>query len=47
MSEWTDRAAFDAWEQSSAHKGQTAALRPFRDTRMARAFGVFEVRASY
>lgn len=47
MSEWTDLAAFDAWERGTAHKGQTSALRPFRDTRMVRPFGVFEVRASY
>jgi heme-degrading monooxygenase HmoA len=47
MSEWTDRASFDAWEQGTTHKGQTAALRPFRDTRMPRPFGVFEVDATY
>jgi heme-degrading monooxygenase HmoA len=47
MSEWTDRESFDVWEQGSAHKGQTAALRPFRDTRMPRPFGIFQVDAAY
>jgi heme oxygenase (mycobilin-producing) len=47
MSEWADRKSFDEWEQTAAHKGQTAALRPFRDTRMPRAFGIFEVQAEY
>jgi heme-degrading monooxygenase HmoA len=47
MSEWTDRASFDAWEQGSTHKGQTAALRPYRDTRMPRPFGIFQVDAAY
>lgn len=47
MSEWADRDSFDAWEQGAAHKGQTAALRPYRDTRMPRPFGVFQVDAAY
>ena len=47
MSEWRDRASFDAWEQGAAHKGQTAPLRPFRDNRMPRPFGVFQVDACY
>lgn len=47
MSEWKDRESFDAWEKGAAHKGQTAPLRPFRDTRMPRPFGVFEVQAEY
>jgi heme-degrading monooxygenase HmoA len=47
MSEWTSQEAFDTWEQGAAHKGQTAPLRPFRDTRMPRPFGIFQVNASY
>ena len=47
MSEWVDQESFDAWEQGTAHKGQTSALRPFRDSRMTRPFGVFAVRAEY
>jgi heme-degrading monooxygenase HmoA len=47
MSEWTDRASFDAWEQGAAHKAQTSPLRPYRDTRMPRPFGIFEVLATH
>lgn len=47
MSEWADRASFDAWEQGAAHKSQTAPLRPFRDNRMPRPFGIFEVRSTH
>ena len=47
MSEWADQESFDAWEQGAAHKGQTAPLRPYRDTRMPRPFGIFTVDATY
>jgi heme-degrading monooxygenase HmoA len=47
MSEWKDRESFDAWEKGAAHKGQTAPLRRFRDTRMPQPFGIFEVQAEY
>ena len=47
VSEWADLAAFDRWEQGAQHRQDTAALRPFRDTRMAVPFGIYQVKASY
>jgi heme oxygenase (mycobilin-producing) len=47
MSEWTDLDAFTTWEQGAAHKGTTAPLRQYRDTRMTRPFGIFKVDAEY
>ncbi|MFI5495819.1 antibiotic biosynthesis monooxygenase family protein [Actinoplanes sp. NPDC051859] len=47
VSRWADLAAFREWEQGPAHRASTAPLRPFRDTRMAMPFGVYEVEASY
>jgi heme oxygenase (mycobilin-producing) len=47
MSEWQDQESFDAWETGVAHKGQTAPLRQWRDTRMPRPFGIFQVNATY
>ncbi|SFQ64853.1 Heme-degrading monooxygenase HmoA [Amycolatopsis arida] len=47
MSEWTDQAAFDRWEQGASHKDSTAALRPFQDSRREPSFGVYRVQARY
>lgn len=47
VSEWADLAAFDRWEQSPQHRRDTAPLRPFRDTRMAVPFAIYQVKASY
>jgi heme oxygenase (mycobilin-producing) len=46
-SSWQSREAFDVWELGSDHKGQTSPLRPFRDIRMPRPFGVYQVTANY
>ncbi|WP_225447201.1 antibiotic biosynthesis monooxygenase [Streptacidiphilus sp. PB12-B1b] len=47
MSRWSDLAAFQAWEQGSEHRADTAPLRPYQDTRMEIPFGVYEVDAAY
>ncbi|NSC21564.1 antibiotic biosynthesis monooxygenase [Streptomyces albus subsp. chlorinus] len=47
ISRWASREDFDRWEQGAQHKGQTAPLRPYRDTGMARPFGVYTVDAAY
>ncbi|HEY8374495.1 MAG TPA: antibiotic biosynthesis monooxygenase family protein [Pseudonocardiaceae bacterium] len=47
VSRWSDMDAFLAWEQGPDHKRQTAPLRPYRDTRMSRPFGVYHVTAAY
>ncbi|HVK25892.1 MAG TPA: antibiotic biosynthesis monooxygenase family protein [Actinokineospora sp.] len=48
MSRWVDMDAFNEWEQGPAHKGQTSALRKYRDTRPgAVPFALYEVTASY
>ena len=47
LSTWRDRAAFDGWEQGTAHKGDTAPLRPYHDRAMGTAFGVYQVAAEY
>ena len=35
-------AAFDGWEQGTAHKGDTAPLRPYRDVANPNVLGIFE-----
>jgi len=47
VSRWADLAAFHQWEQGPAHRDSTAPLRPYRDTRLARPFGIYHVEASY
>lgn len=47
LSRWRSLAAFDTWEQGSGHQACTAPLRPFRDHRTARPFGVYKVMAAY
>lgn len=47
MSRWADLAAFRAWEEGAGHRGDTAPLRPYRDTRLAVPFGIYEVDAAY
>jgi len=47
MSEWTDLDSFNKWEQGASHKGTTAPLRRYRDTRMPRPYGIFKVDAEY
>ncbi|HKN55907.1 MAG TPA: antibiotic biosynthesis monooxygenase family protein [Amycolatopsis sp.] len=42
LSTWRDRAAFDGWEQGTAHKGDTAPLRPYRDVANPNVLGIFE-----
>jgi heme-degrading monooxygenase HmoA len=47
LSSWRSLSAFQEWEQGTAHKDQTAPLRPYRDLSMSRPFGVYQVTASY
>lgn len=47
VSSWQNLQAFVQWERGPEHKQQTAPLRPYRDTRMSRPFGVYQVTASY
>ncbi|MEC3952025.1 antibiotic biosynthesis monooxygenase [Nocardia sp. CDC153] len=47
LSRWRDLASFQIWERGNSHKGSTAALRPFQDTRMGTPFGVYEVSARH
>jgi heme oxygenase (mycobilin-producing) len=47
VSRWADLAAFRRWEQGAGHREDTAPLRPYRDTRLAVPFGIYEVDASY
>ncbi|MFI1395481.1 antibiotic biosynthesis monooxygenase family protein [Streptomyces sp. NPDC020681] len=47
VSRWVDLAAFQRWEQGDGHREDTAPLRPYRDTRLAVPFGIYEVDASY
>lgn len=47
VSNWSDMAAFSLWEQSTAHVGTTAPLRPFRDNTMDPPFGLYVVDAAY
>ncbi|GAA2381285.1 antibiotic biosynthesis monooxygenase family protein [Nonomuraea africana] len=43
LSEWTGLAEFRAWEEGTQHKGQTSALRSYRDEGRGRGYGVYEV----
>ncbi|WP_326691119.1 MULTISPECIES: antibiotic biosynthesis monooxygenase family protein [unclassified Streptomyces] len=47
VSRWTGMAAFREWEEGTAHKDDTAPLRPYRDTRLKVPFGIYEVEAEY
>ncbi|MFK4221494.1 antibiotic biosynthesis monooxygenase family protein [Streptomyces sp. CA-135486] len=47
VSRWADLAAFQRWEEGAGHREDTAPLRPYRDTRLAVPFGIYEVDASY
>ncbi len=47
VSRWADLAAFQVWEQGPEHQDRTAPLRPYRDTRLARPFGIYRVEAEY
>lgn len=47
VSRWTDLAAFRRWEEGPEHRDDTAPLRPYRDTRLAVPFGIYEVEAAY
>ncbi|MFJ2963362.1 antibiotic biosynthesis monooxygenase family protein [Streptomyces collinus] len=47
VSRWSDWEAFTAWESGSAHKDQTAPLRPLRDTGRDRPFEIYRELASY
>jgi heme-degrading monooxygenase HmoA len=47
LSEWSDLAAFRAWEEGSGHRGTTAALRPLQDSDRVGPFRIYEVAASY
>ncbi|MFM9368690.1 antibiotic biosynthesis monooxygenase family protein [Streptomyces sp. Da 82-17] len=47
MSRWASLAAFQEWERGAEHREDTAPLRPYRDTRTAAPFALYEVDASY
>jgi heme-degrading monooxygenase HmoA len=47
VSRWADMASFQEWEQGAGHRGDTAPLRPYRDTRLAVPFAVHQVEAAY
>jgi heme-degrading monooxygenase HmoA len=47
MSRWESLAAFQKWESGADHRQDTAPLRPFRDTRTAAGFAIYEVDAAY
>ncbi|MBO4256460.1 antibiotic biosynthesis monooxygenase family protein [Streptomyces griseorubiginosus] len=47
MSRWESLDAFRAWEAGAEHREDTAPLRPYRDTRTAAPFAVYEVDAAY
>lgn len=47
MSEWESLSAFRRWEQGASHRGTTAPLRPYQDSRRGRPFGLYEVTAEY
>ncbi|MFD9223020.1 antibiotic biosynthesis monooxygenase family protein [Streptomyces sp. NPDC060064] len=47
VSRWADLAAFRRWEEGAGHREDTAPLRPYRDTRLAVPFGIYEVEAAY
>ncbi|MGH8907112.1 MAG: antibiotic biosynthesis monooxygenase family protein [Egibacteraceae bacterium] len=43
LSEWTSLCEFRTWEEGTRHKGQTSGLRPYRDDRSGRGYGIYEV----
>ncbi|GAA2208733.1 hypothetical protein GCM10009850_041910 [Nonomuraea monospora] len=43
LSEWRSLSEFNAWEQGSRHKGQTSALRSYRDDERGKGYGIYEV----
>jgi heme-degrading monooxygenase HmoA len=47
MSEWESMSAFQRWEQGVDHRGTTAPLRPYQDSRRGRPFALYEVTATY
>ena len=47
LSEWESEQAFHDWEEGASHRGVTAPLRPYQDTRHGSAFGVYRVTAQY
>ncbi len=47
ISTWRDLESFDTWEQGPEHKNTTAPLRDYRDTRLSRPFGIYQVTAAY
>jgi heme oxygenase (mycobilin-producing) len=47
VSRWSGLEAFDAWERGPDHRDATAPLRPYRDTRLSRPFGIYRVTAHY
>jgi heme-degrading monooxygenase HmoA len=48
LSEWEDRAAFQAWESGPNHESRTSPLRPFQDRGNGyRHYEIYEVVASY
>lgn len=47
VSRWADLAAFREWEQGPAHRASTAPLRPYRDARLDRPYGIYQVAAAY
>ena len=47
ISRWKDLDTFNEWEQGVSHKDSTSPLRRFRDTRLERPFGIYEVAAHY
>lgn len=46
-SRWTRVEAHRGWAEGPVHDDVTAPLRPFRDSRLDRPFGVYQVRAEY
>jgi heme-degrading monooxygenase HmoA len=47
LSSWRSWEAFQHWEQGQTHQQRTTPLRPYRDTGLARPFGVYRVMAAY
>jgi heme-degrading monooxygenase HmoA len=47
LSEWESLAAFRSWEEGSAHRGTTSALRPYQDHSRGRPFALYGVHAAY
>lgn len=47
MSSWSSFDQFQKWEQSAEHKPSTEPLRRFRDPRMGKGFGFYEIAATH